>query len=320
VSHAAALDSEFAREVRRGLTRTDQKTLPCRYLYDDLGSALFEAITCLPEYGLTRADARILQTHAGELVDLLPPNVVVAELGSGSGAKTRPVLERLRRRQIVVYYPIDLSVSALAHCEQELAPCGAIFPLHASYLEGLREAAERRAPGQTLLVLFLGSTIGNFEPDAALDFLHAVRLCLQPGDALLLGTDLVKPVEQLLAAYDDALGVTAAFNLNLLARINRELEGDFDLRQFEHVIRYDREAQRIEMHLRSSVYQIASIRRADLVVDFVPGETICTEACHKYRREQICAMAETAGFRLEAQWVDGEWPFAESLLVARPLR
>jgi uncharacterized SAM-dependent methyltransferase len=139
---------------------------------------------------------------------------------------------------------------------------------------------------------------------------------LQPGDALLLGTDLVKPVPRMIDAYDDPTGVTAAFNLNLLARINRELDADFDLRQFEHLVRYTEESQRIEMHLRSRLYQIVSIKRADLIVDFVPNETICTEACHKYRPEQICTMARIAGFRLEAQWVDEEWPFAENLLVA----
>jgi len=313
---AQAFDTEFAREVRAGLTRTEQKTLPCRYLYDDVGSALFEAITCLSEYGLTRADARILSAHAGDLVELLPPNVIAVELGSGSGAKTRPILEQLYRRQVVVYYPIDLSTPSLARCAQELAGVAAVIPIEASYLDGLRQAAERRAPGQVLLVLFLGSTIGNFEPEAALDFLLAVRLVLQPGDALLLGTDLVKPVEQMIAAYDDAAGVTAAFNLNLLARINRELDADFNLRQFQHMARYTPEAQRIEMHLRSREYQIASVRGANLIVDFVPNETICTEVCHKFVPEQLCTMARTSGFRLEAQWIDREWPFAESLLVA----
>ncbi len=314
---ARALESEFARDVRAGLTRTDQKTLPCRYFYDDVGSALFEAITCLPEYGLTRADTRIIQAHATDLLALLPRNLVVAELGSGSGAKTAPVLERLRRCETVAYYPIDLSASALARCARDLGAFAEVFPLRATYLEGLRQAADRRAPGQALLVLFLGSTIGNFEPEAALDFLCAVRLCLHPGDALLLGTDLVKPVEQLEAAYDDPAGVTAAFNLNLLARVNRELEGDFDLRQFEHMVRYDRQAQRIEMHLRSARHQTARIRKAALTVDFMRNETICTEASHKFRPEQICVLARAAGFSLEAQWLDEEWPFAESLLVAR---
>jgi L-histidine Nalpha-methyltransferase len=164
--------------------------------------------------------------------------------------------------------------------------------------------------------LFLGSTIGNFEPEAAIDFLFAIRQCLRPGDSLLLGTDLVKPVERMIRAYDDPTLVTAAFNLNLLARINRELDADFDLREFEHLVRYNQEAQRIEMHLRSKQYQIVSIHKADLIVDLVPNETICTEASHKFVPKQIFEMARTASFRVEAAWMDEEWLFAESLLVA----
>jgi L-histidine Nalpha-methyltransferase len=312
----SALDNQFAREVRAGLTRASQKTLPCRYFYDEIGSALFEAITQLPEYGLTRADTRVLKTHTAEIVARLPRNVVVAELGSGSGAKTRPILEALRRLQIILYYPIDVSRPSLARCAQELSGLGVVVPLEGSYLDGLREVAARRAEGQALAVLFLGSTIGNFEPESAIDFLYAIRQVLVPGDVLLLGTDLVKPVEQLMAAYDDPIGVTAAFNLNILARINRELEADFDIRQFEHVVRYTREAQRIEMHLRSRVYQIVNIRRADLIVDFARNETICTEACHKFTPAQICEMARLASFRVADSWTDQQWAFAESLLVA----
>jgi L-histidine N-alpha-methyltransferase len=312
---APALDTQFAQNVREGLTRPVQKTLPCRYLYDDIGSALFDAITFLPEYGLTRADTRIIQAHAGRLLDCLPSNLTIAELGSGSGVKTRTILEAVRQRQRAVYYPIDVSAGALARCAKELNAFGSVRPLEMSYLDGLREVTALRAPGEPLLVLFLGSTIGNFEPDAAIDFVTSVRKVLAPGDALLLGTDLVKPTAQLLDAYDDPTGVTAAFNLNLLGRINRELQGDFDLRQFAHVIRYHEEAQRIEMHLRSRVYQIVSIRKADLIVDFGPGETICTEACHKFYLEQVETMADAAGFRLEQQWVDEDWAFAENLLV-----
>ena len=312
----SALENQFAREVRAGLTRSAQKTLPCRYFYDTVGSSLFEAITHLPEYGLTRADARILQTHAEEIVACLPRNVVVAELGSGSGCKTRPVLEALRRLQIVLYYPIDVSAAALARCAQELGRIGVVVPLEGSYLEGLREVTARRVDSQALCILFLGSTIGNFEPESAIDFLYAIRQVLRPGDALLLGTDLVKPVEQLIAAYDDPTGVTAAFNRNILARINRELGADFDIRQFEHVIRYTPAAQRVEMHLRSRAYQIVNIHRADLIVDFAPNETICTEACHKFTLTQVREMARLASFRVANSWVDDEWPFAESLLVA----
>jgi L-histidine Nalpha-methyltransferase len=314
--YAQALDSEFAREVRAGLQRTGQKTLPCRYFYDDVGSALFEAITRLPEYGLSRADARILESCAGQIVEALPHDVVVAELGSGTGSKTRFVLDELNRRGRAVYYPIDVSRQSLAQCVQELAPIADVQPLPMSYLEGMRAVAERRAPGQTLLVLFLGSTIGNFEAAAAIDFLYAIRTSLQPGDALLLGTDLVKDKQLMLAAYDDPAGVTAAFNLNLLARINRELDANFDLRRFEHRARYSAEAQHIEIHLRSKMDQTVAIRGADVTVDFPRGETILTEVCHKFRPEQICGMARSAGYRLQAQWTDAEWPFAESLLAA----
>jgi uncharacterized SAM-dependent methyltransferase len=221
----------------------------------------------------------------------------------------------VRKRQSAVYYAIDESAGALARCARELGPLAGVHPLEMSFLDGLRDIAGRRAAGERLLVLLLGSSIGNFEPEAAIQFVDSIRRRLAPGDALLLGTDLVKPTAQLLDAYDDPTGVTAAFNLNLLGRINRELDGDFDLRQFAHVIRYHEEAQRIEMHLRSRVYQIVSIRKADLIVDFAAGETICTEACHKFYLEQVETMADAAGFRLQQQWVDEEWGFAENLLV-----
>jgi L-histidine Nalpha-methyltransferase len=312
--YAQALENEFARDVRAGLTRAGQKTLSCRYLYDEVGSALFDAITCLPEYGLTRADARLLERHAPEILARVAGRIVVAELGSGTGAKTRPVLEQLGRRQHVLYYPIDVSCAALERCARELAPLATVVPLEENYLGGLERVAELRSPGETLFVLFLGSTIGNFEPDAAIDFLAEVRSRLMPGDALLLGTDLVKPTEQMLIAYDDPAGVTAAFNLNLLGRINRELGGDFDLRQFGHIARYDPEAQRIEMHLGSRSRQTVNIPKSDIVVEFFSGETIWTESSHKYRPEQIAGIARAAGFRLERQWIDCDWPFAESLL------
>ncbi|MEO8369154.1 MAG: L-histidine N(alpha)-methyltransferase [Candidatus Solibacter sp.] len=314
---ASALETQFARDVRAGLTQPEQKTLPCQYLYDSIGSALFEAITFLPEYGLTRADARVIEAHADSLLEALPPDLMIAELGSGSGAKTRSILERVQRRQDAVYYPIDVSGTALAKCAQDLDNLCRVHPLEMSYLDGLREVTSRRAPGQRMLVLFLGSTIGNFEPDAAIEFVTSVRQTMAPGDALLLGTDLVKPTARLLDAYDDPTGVTAAFNLNLLGRINRELDGDFDLRQFAHVIRYHEEAQRIEMHLKSRVYQIVSIRKADLLVDFAAGETICTESCHKFYLEQVETMAEAAGLELLEQWVDEAWGFAENLLICR---
>ena len=313
MNRALALEDEFAREVRAGLLRPDQKTLPCRYFYDAVGSALFDAITVLPEYGLTRADARVIERHAPEIAAAMPGNPLVVELGSGSGVKTRKILEALGN---VTYCPIDVSPSALAQCARSLAGVARVVPIEGSYIDGLRSAALHRLPGEQILALFLGSTIGNFEPAAANEFIYALRCELEPGDALLLGTDLVKPVPQLIEAYDDPAGVTAAFNLNLLGRINRELGGDFDLRAFEHVARYNPGMQRMEMHLRSLAGQCVSVRSANLKVRIEAGETIHTESCHKFRLEQIADLARAGGFRVEAQWTDSSWPFAESLLRA----
>ncbi|MGA9529894.1 MAG: L-histidine N(alpha)-methyltransferase [Terriglobales bacterium] len=309
---------EFASEVRAGLTRAGQKELPSKYFYDDVGSALFEVICRLPQYGLTRADERLLRRHADDIVDRLEGTVAVAELGSGSGKKTRWLLEALCRRQRTSYYPVELSRSALVMCERELSDIDSISILgfEREYLDGLLEVTARRKPGQHLLVLFLGSTIGNFDRAAGIDFLAQIRAILQPGDSLLLGTDLEKPNHQLLQAYDDPLGVTAAFNLNLLARINRELDADFKLDQFAHVAKVNREARRVEMHLLSLRDQTVHIPASEIVVEFGEGETIWTESSHKYSSEEIFEMATAARFRCEAQWIDQTWPFAENLLVA----
>jgi L-histidine Nalpha-methyltransferase len=309
---------EFAADVRAGLTKPGQKELLSKYLYDDVGSALFEVISHLPEYGLTRADERLLRRHGRDIVERLATPVSVAELGSGSGRKTRHILEALCRRQRTTYYPIEISRSALLMCERELSDIESISILgfEREYLDGLLEVAAHRSSGHHLLVLFLGSTIGNFDRSAGIQFLTEVRRILQPGDSLLLGTDLEKSSAQLLRAYDDELGVTAAFNLNLLARINRELHADFDLAQFEHVARINRQERSVEMHLRSVCRQTVNIPAADLAVEFLEGETIWTESSHKYSPGEISHMACAAGFRCEAQWLDEPWPFAENLLVA----
>ena len=310
------LTYEFAADVRAGLTKPGQKELLSKYLYDDVGSALFEVICRLPEYGLTRADERLLRRHAEEIVERLDTPIAVAELGSGK--KTRQILEAFCRRQSTRYYPIEISRTALAMCERELSDIDAISILgfEREYLDGLLEVAAHRKPGQHLLVLFLGSTIGNFDRMAGLKFLNQVRRILQPGDSLLLGTDLEKPAAQLLAAYDDELGVTAAFNLNLLARINRELEADFDLAHFEHVARINHRNRSVEMHLRSMCRQTVNIPGADVSVEFLNGETIWTESSHKYSPEDVSELARTAGFRCDVQWIDDQWPFAENLLIA----
>jgi L-histidine N-alpha-methyltransferase len=309
---------EFAADVRAGLTSPGQKELPSKYLYDDVGSALFEVISHLPEYGLTRADERLLQRHACEIVERLDAPVAVAELGSGSGKKTRWILEALSRREPTFYYPVEISRSALAMCERELSDIESlsIVGFEREYLDGLLEMAAYRQSGQHFLVLFLGSTIGNFDRPAGVKFMAEVRRILEPGDSLLLGTDLEKPSAQLLKAYDDELGVTAAFNLNLLARINRELDADFDLGQFAHVARINRKARSVEMHLQSKRRQTVRIPAADLRVEFSEGETIWTESSHKYAAKEVFQMASDAGFCCQAQWIDEQWPFAENLLIA----
>ncbi|HXM10452.1 MAG TPA: L-histidine N(alpha)-methyltransferase [Terriglobales bacterium] len=309
---------EFASDVHAGLSRPGQKELLSKYLYDEVGSSLFEVISHLPEYGLTRADERLLRRHANEIVEQLDAPVAVAELGSGSGKKTRWILEALSRWQRTFYYPVEISRTALAMCERELSDIDSIsiVGFEREYLDGLLEVAAHRQRNQRLFVLFLGSTIGNFDRPAGLKFLAQVRRILKPGDSLLLGTDLEKPGAQLLNAYDDEIGVTAAFNLNLLARINRELDADFDLRQFTHVARINREARSVEMHLQSKRRQTVRIPAADLSVDFLEGETIWTESSHKYSADEVFQMARETGFCCQSQWIDEQWPFAENLWVA----
>jgi L-histidine Nalpha-methyltransferase len=318
--HAIASGStyDFAEDVRAGLMRPGQKELPSKYLYDDVGSSLFEVISHLPEYGLTRADERLLRRHSREIVDRLSGPVAVAELGSGSGKKTRWLLEAFCRRQHTSYYPVEISHSALVMCERELSDIDAIsiVGFEREYLDGLLEVASCRKRGQRLFVLFLGSTIGNFDRLAGIKFLSSVRSILETGDSLLLGTDLEKPAAQLIAAYDDELGVTAAFNLNLLARVNRELGADFDLRNFAHVAKINHEARSVEMHLESLRRQIVSIPAAEVDVEFQEGETIWTESSHKYSADEVVETARNAGFRCEVQWIDEQWPFAENLLIA----
>ena len=305
--------TQFAYDVRDGLGRSGQKQLPPSYLYDALGSTLFEAITMLPEYGLTRADARLLRRYAPEIANASPHGVLVAELGSGTGTKTHHVLSAIARRQPVDYYPIDVSAAALRACAADLESVARVHPIHAPYLDGLKRAARARKGDQQILLLFLGSTIGNFDREAGVRFLADVRSILFSGDSILIGADLVKDVDQMLAAYDDPMGVTAAFNKNLLARMNRELRATFDLRQFEHEVRWSAEDRRIEMHLRSKRDQSIPIPEAGLRVEFSRGETIWTESSHKFRLDELRSIASIAGFSEKSCWIDEEWPFVECL-------
>jgi len=309
--------AEFAEDVRIGLTKPGQREILSKYLYDEVGSALFEAICLLPEYGLTRADTRLLQRHAREMVARMPRPAHVAELGSGSGKKTRWILEALARYQHTFYYPIEISPAALAACEKELGQMDLVHIVgyEKPYFEGLRAVVNRREPGEHVCVLFLGSTIGNFDRPAADAFLRQVRSILEPGDSLLLGTDLEKSIDVQLLAYDDPAGVTAAFNLNVLARINRELGADFDLKQFAHEALWNVAERRIEMHLRSLQRQRVDIPGSGLRIRLEEGETIWTESSHKYSSSEPIEMAARTGFHCEAQWIDEAWPFAQNLWI-----
>ncbi len=298
------------RDIEEGLT-AQQKTLPASWLYDEVGSALFEVITLLPEYGLTRADAALLRRYAEEIVQAAGDPRLIAELGSGTGTKTRHILNAAAPAQ---YFPIDISRGALQGCESVLGTIQGITlqPVEASYLDGIDRVLKART-NEPILVLFLGSTIGNFDPEESARFLRNLQQRLQPGDTLLLGADLVKPRAKLLRAYDDAAGVTAAFNLNMLAHINRELDADFALQAFAHEARYDEAYSRVEMHLRSKANQQVTIRALDLTISFTCGETIWTESSHKFEPEDIRQMGQDAGFRVVHQWLDHDWGFAETL-------
>ena len=307
----SAILSEFARDVRVGLGDGGRKRLPAKYLYDALGSALFEAITELPEYGLTRADERLLKELSAELPGFVDSTAIVAELGSGSGTKTRHVLEAFGG-DLAYYYPIDVSEGALRRCRQELGDVADVRGFHGAYLDGIQALERERPMGVPICLLFLGSSIGNFNLDEAERFLRRLRALLRAGDCLLLGADLIKPIDTLIEAYDDPTGVTAALNLNVLGRMNRELDANFNLRAFEHEARFDFNKSRVEMHLRSTVDQTVDIRLSELTCTFRKDETIHTESSYKFELGRLRSMVRRTGFDSLAEWVDDEWPFVET--------
>jgi dimethylhistidine N-methyltransferase len=308
--------SAFALELLEGLSAAQKRISP-QYLYDDLGTALFEAITLLPEYGLTRADERLLCQHARDIAKCTPPIHTVAELGSGSGKKTRHVLEALcRRNPLLRYCPIDISQAALSACHGQLETVCEISPVCGDWTHGLSRIAQERRAGEALLLLFLGSSIGNVDRNRIPQFLSDLRKLLQPGDFFLLGADLVKDVKRMLAAYDDPTGVTAAFNLNLLGRINRELDADFNLRAFAHEVRWNAAERRIEMHLLSRRDQKVHLGALETTLHFRVGETIWTESSHKFTTRELDEYAASSGFQALTAWVDQEWPLAETLWKA----
>lgn len=317
---AAGAAPTFAEDVRRGLT-ADPKVLFPKYFYDSLGSKLFEAICELPEYYLTRAETEIFLRHAGEIASALDGPVRLLELGSGDGRKTRLLIEALVARQGgLEYLPVDVSRSAVEQSAERLLhafPELTVTAFVAEYQAGLRAVrAERVPPGLRTLALFLGSTIGNLDPAERIALLREIRGVLRPGDGLLLGVDLKKSESVLVPAYDDALGVTDAFNLNLLSRINRELGGEFDLGAFRHRARWSPELGRIEMHLESLLPQTVPIRDLGLEIRFTQGETIHTESSYKLDPAQVAELAEAGGFALRRTWTDRGGRFASNLLGA----
>ncbi len=315
----APIDS-LAGDVEYYLTLTPRQ-LPSRYLYDALGSALFEAICELPWYGITRAERALLERHGHEICALVDPLSTLVELGPGSGDKLATLIAAGgTRRQRLTVHLIDVSAAALDLATRALASLDAgdlaVVPHQSTYEGGLVELqAERRATGRALTI-FLGSNIGNFDPPGADVFLLNIRASLASGDALLIGTDLVKPEADLLMAYDDPLGVTAAFNRNLLVRINRELGADFDVSAFRHRALWNAAASRVEMHLVAARRQQVRIPAASLDVAFEEGEAIWTESSYKYRQDAVVQMLERAGFRRVEQWIDEASGFALTLAEA----
>ncbi len=312
----------FAGDVQAGLSRK-AKSLPPKYFYDDLGSRLFEAICFLPEYYLTRAESEILQSNAVDIVSSIEGPVRLLELGSGSSEKTRYLIEALLAKQPELHYlPVDISDSSLELASQRLLrlyPGLRITAFAADYFTALKALAARvpAGPGCRTVAVFLGSNIGNFGRDESREFLRAVRELLSPEDALLLGADLKKSPEILIPAYDDTLGVTAAFNLNLLARINRELDGNFDVKKFQHSAIYNDDLGRIEIHLVSREPQIVRIHTVDLEAHFEKGETIRTENSYKFDTEQLATLARDTGFSLANSWFDSAHLFSFNLFVAQ---
>lgn len=307
----------LAEDVRRGLSREPKRFLP-KYFYDQLGSQLFEAICLLPEYYLTRAENQILEKYADEIVASVNGDTTLMEMGSGSASKTRLIIEALLRKQNeLLFIPVDISASALDSSSRILLqsyPQLQIEAYAADYFAGLAELGKTQRA--RTLALFLGSNISNFDPEEALRFLRALRAVLHEGDALLLGADLKKDKAVLEAAYNDALGVTAAFNLNVLARINRELGGDFDLRAFQHRAFYNEEIGRVEIYIESLREQTVSIEQIGMEVRFSEGEQIHTENSYKYDLSDIAELAGQTGFTRAHTWLDENKQFSSNLLLA----
>jgi L-histidine N-alpha-methyltransferase len=313
---------DFASDVEYYLT-LEPRQLPSRYLYDALGSALFDAICELPWYRITRAELGLLDTHARAILSHTAPatgSSRIVELGPGNGTKLRTLIEAgrrsARRFDRLQLHLIDVSAKALDQAGQALATLEdvEIVEHQATYEGGLRELAQS---GVRTLVLFLGSNIGNFDRPGADAFLRSIRAGLRPGDELLLGADLIKPERELLLAYDDPLGVTAAFNRNLLVRINRELGGNFDIDAFDHRAVWNRDEARVEMHLVSRRRQRVRVPAAHVDMTMKEADTIWTESSYKYEPDDLAALLARAGFHPIQRWLAAEERFLLTLARAK---
>ncbi len=307
----------FAEEIRQGL-KAEAKSLPCRFLYDDRGSELFDQICDQPEYYVTDCELEILETQDEVLSELVGQARTVVELGSGSERKAREILRRRQNEQKLTYVPIDISAGAINEAISKLTD--EFSDIDYVALVGEYRAALSRLPAfarHPYLVLWFGSSIGNMDQVEAVDFLKTCRQELQEGDAFLLGTDLRKEAETIEPAYDDSAGVTAAFSLNLLERINREYEADFDLEGFRHVARYNRDRGRVEISIQSLKPQTVQVRKLDLTVNFSEGEPIQTEYAQKYSLEDVAKLADQSGFYVEQTLYDKRKLFALNLLRPR---
>ncbi|WP_079204737.1 L-histidine N(alpha)-methyltransferase [Pseudomonas sp. CC6-YY-74] len=307
---------QFAEDVAFYLTQTPRQ-LPSRYLYDALGSALFEAITRLPWYRVTRAETGLLKTHARAILAACAPLTDTVELGAGSGEKLARVLQaRDAGSAELRVHLVDVSRSALSAAAGLLVglPATQVITHEATYEAGLAEFRRNQAEAGHTLLLFLGSNMGNFDPPQANELLRQIRSALQPGDLFLLGADLLKPERELMLAYDDPLGVTAAFNRNLLVRINRELGADFDLDSFQHRALWNATESRMESYLVSTRTQRIRIAEARLELSMRDGETIWTESSYKYSLDGLFGSLAAAGFARRQAWVDEDAQFALTLV------
>ena len=317
-AEVAAAHARFASDVAYYLS-LQPRQLPSRYLYDALGSSLFEAICQLPWYGLTRAENRLLMAHSADIWRTMPRVDSLVELGPGSGEKLALLLDAARTQAPpLTVHLVDVSASALALASNTLAAAPIDLVVHqADYESGLMRFAEARTTARGALVVFLGSNLGNFDEPGREAVLRAIRSAVRPGDGLLIGLDLVKSEPQLLRAYDDPLGVTAAFNRNLLVRINRELGGNFVLDHFSHRALWNAEHSRIEMHLVSNRAQQIRVVESRLEFMIEAGESIWTESSYKFTPGSLTALLAQSGFVIVDRWIDDADGFALTLAAAR---